>query len=1561
MEKNRVITMSIFIALIFCSILSRIQAQAVYATCPTQVITDHYIVVPETVGNKTWFEANEYCISEFNTGLATYNESNVNEEMEMIAITFGRIYWIGVFESNFTQIWLDKNGLYTNCLNCNMDCGVMDPFDGPTIMTLPCNSSERFICNRPIGLTYEAFSATQGSGFYAAEQYCQSIGGHLASVHDVETNNFMGDYFRQNGIVYAWIGLNYQTNWTDGSAFDYNPGFLNAPTNSPECSAMDAFFPPYDYRWFAVPCTNPYDFICNAIPRRTLLERTLLDLSNETFISMKLSVNVQNILPDPSFILKEPNVNSLSIPLQISLMENNLKFTDISHYEPQKNRRRILEDENVINAAECPLNKYLDGIDNFIFASGSNSFDCLTINNINEIIIKCVFITNDSVVYDWDLQDVYVEINQCSLMTMKAYLTNNNSIIVESNQVTNLTYFEFVFNESISLKPNTEYNVIVNITEKGNCNENITVTNMKINTISKPSSCELGKKLAQSPEIRFGLGALCKENLTTAIIEKLEQQLFQQHSSQHMISAETQAMLRNYSYGSTPTPTIRRRMQTTCTYKKINGITISTCPPAGGGEPSLYPVLIATIPKVENRQNRPMPNQRTVLTFSDGVTVAFYAHFPSAIDPCLAYDDDTRRVFAVGGQDNNGNAVDTIEVLQIDTLQNGTVLTEYNLKLDRPRFSCMCYFHKTTTGKEYIMAINGMNKISDLDDSSLWFRDMVLIQIINFQGNTIVLENALKFNVIDMTPFIYSEQLYLFGGRDHENAVPYIQAINLQQVFDGTIQNTSTLKFEERIQPLQQNRVIPFVDFIEINGETCIMAMGGQDFNSRTQNGFIPTDVPLSGLQFYCNEVLVSFFNTTKRRLQQTIQKIQFTKYDLQNRVKVDNFKVISNDKNDKIYLTEYDFVNNNDVFYEFEVDFKISFNNIQDALIAFNFLNNTDDTYYQTLANISLAESKKMFFGWNFGFGTIDILRTDVSKNFTATLMPTTSPTNITVSPTQSPSIRTDPPSPAPKNEDYIYVFQPLKNWKDAQTFCENTYNTDLATVSTKEDIESILSLINTATVPNNSSLWIGLYANDMVQWYDWMDKLNCPIDRTTPFTQYYYGSCAPGKLWFSGKPRCSPDKDGNTCVFLETMQKLIDDSKRCDILMSFACNTLDKQNQSMATLPRNEIGIANKYISECNFDEELKYNNGDIELKMTMDLINKYGMQHNKLLERRRLSLPNLPNAIVIPINFHIIVPPSTVEFFYEPGYERIISQINVLNNAFMALNDDITKTGMFSDDVGSFNIRFSLNKIIRICSDQEILTPNAAKFTASGGSDQIDSNYVLNIWVCNLNTAGSATPPGSAKNVDGFVLDMHSLGDVNDYYKSNTEPYYHSRPHGTTAVHEIGHWLNLRHIWGDGGCDHDDFVNDTSIDDSYTDGCPIINDTSASSCGTHDMFMNFMDYSTCRNMFTKGQVSRGLDLFLPGGARERLIDYHFNPTNTQFVDYFYFIQHKKCSIDDKLIDLNFNMGAKSDEYKFYLCIHYTNNPYVDVITNLKITESSCPSSEWTFFDTNLNYDGT
>jgi hypothetical protein len=106
----------------------------------------------------------------------------------------------------------------------------------------------------------------------------------------------------------------------------------------------------------------------------------------------------------------------------------------------------------------------------------------------------------------------------------------------------------------------------------------------------------------------------------------------------------------------------------------------------------------------------------------------------------------------------------------------------------------------------------------------------------------------------------------------------------------------------------------------------------------------------------------------------------------------------------------------------------------------------------------------------------------------------------------------------------------------------------------------------------------------------------------------------------------------------------------------------------------------------------------------------------------------------------------------------------------------------------------------------------------------------------------------------------------------------PYHYGR----TATHEVGHWLNLYHIWGDeSACNADDNVSDTPKQKAENYGCPSYPQTTQSGgrCSTSDpssMFMNYMDYTNdgCMNMFSSGQASRMQALFASGGSRYALV---------------------------------------------------------------------------------------
>ncbi|HAB28968.1 MAG TPA: hypothetical protein DCE27_15695, partial [Xanthomarina gelatinilytica] len=110
----------------------------------------------------------------------------------------------------------------------------------------------------------------------------------------------------------------------------------------------------------------------------------------------------------------------------------------------------------------------------------------------------------------------------------------------------------------------------------------------------------------------------------------------------------------------------------------------------------------------------------------------------------------------------------------------------------------------------------------------------------------------------------------------------------------------------------------------------------------------------------------------------------------------------------------------------------------------------------------------------------------------------------------------------------------------------------------------------------------------------------------------------------------------------------------------------------------------------------------------------------------------------------------------------------------------------------------------------------------------------------WVCNIGGGilGYAQFPGGSASTDGVVIGPNYFGS-----KNGGSGFYLSAPFdlGRTTTHEVGHFLNLRHIWGDGGCSVDDFVSDTPTSDAANYGCA----TGHVSCGTTDMVQNYMDY--------------------------------------------------------------------------------------------------------------------
>lgn len=247
----------------------------------------------------------------------------------------------------------------------------------------------------------------------------------------------------------------------------------------------------------------------------------------------------------------------------------------------------------------------------------------------------------------------------------------------------------------------------------------------------------------------------------------------------------------------------------------------------------------------------------------------------------------------------------------------------------------------------------------------------------------------------------------------------------------------------------------------------------------------------------------------------------------------------------------------------------------------------------------------------------------------------------------------------------------------------------------------------------------------------------------------------------------------------------------------------------------------------------------------------------------------------VVNIPVVIHILYNTSSQNI----TDAQIQTQLDVLNKDFRKLNSDWSLTpSTFTGVVADCEINFCLatttptgaatTGIIRQSTTVTAFSDNdAMKYTAQGGSNAWPTGSYLNIWVCNLGNGllGYAQFPGGPTASDGVVINYTAFGTTG----TAQSPYNKGR----TATHEVGHWLNLSHIWGDATCGSD-LVSDTPVHSASNGGCPT--HPKSNTCGTSaEMFMNYMDYTNdaCMYMFSTGQKARMQALFVTGGFRASL----------------------------------------------------------------------------------------
>jgi len=302
--------------------------------------------------------------------------------------------------------------------------------------------------------------------------------------------------------------------------------------------------------------------------------------------------------------------------------------------------------------------------------------------------------------------------------------------------------------------------------------------------------------------------------------------------------------------------------------------------------------------------------------------------------------------------------------------------------------------------------------------------------------------------------------------------------------------------------------------------------------------------------------------------------------------------------------------------------------------------------------------------------------------------------------------------------------------------------------------------------------------------------------------------------------------------------------------VSLLFSCN---KQEDATTDLTSSEVVGRRGCYSDEHLKEQLA---SDPTLAKRME---EFELKAAQAIEQGRI----VNGVLEIPVVFNVLYRTSAENI----SLAQLQSQIDVLNKDFNAQNSDYnTANNPYSSVRANVGIRFVLDQVIRKSTTKTSWgTNDAMKKSTQGGLNPTSPTTKLNLWVCTIGGGilGYAQFPGGASATDGVVIDSKYLGTTG----TATYPFNLGR----TATHEVGHWMNLRHIWGDATCGSD-LVSDTPVHNTANYGVPAVGHRSTCSGTPLEMYMNYMDYTDDRGMymFSNGQKSRMLAIFAVGGSR-------------------------------------------------------------------------------------------
>jgi len=323
---------------------------------------------------------------------------------------------------------------------------------------------------------------------------------------------------------------------------------------------------------------------------------------------------------------------------------------------------------------------------------------------------------------------------------------------------------------------------------------------------------------------------------------------------------------------------------------------------------------------------------------------------------------------------------------------------------------------------------------------------------------------------------------------------------------------------------------------------------------------------------------------------------------------------------------------------------------------------------------------------------------------------------------------------------------------------------------------------------------------------------------------------------------------------------------------LLIMGCNKSGSNDENPPSENLNSEQISGRHCASNDvLQEQLK---ADPSLAKRMNDIEEF--------TRRALANPEqykvlTDGTLELPVWVNVLYKTSTENI----SDAQIQSQIAVLNEDYGFTNTDRNSIPSLFSGVASQDIKIRFiwdnSKVTRKATTKTSWrTDDSMKKSSRGGIDPTSPTTTLNIWVCNLSSGllGYAQFPGGNAATDGVVCDNNAFGRGN-------YSLYSAFNKGRTATHEVGHWFNLRHIWGDATCGSDG-VNDTPPHRTANYGCPGVisitctNNTTTNPFGfNREMTMNYMDYTddACMYMFTGLQAGRMQATYAVGGPRAGL----------------------------------------------------------------------------------------